>query len=200
MSTEVVGSDFDKLLGELDVLAKAQSTEGTGAAAEANADNKGAVVADDKGAVVEDVAKSMTLKTASGEEIVVQDATELLKAFGDRLTNTEKKVVEVLVKAVERIKDQDKLIKSLQDSFTKLGDQGRGRRTTVTVLSKAATTESAKDKEDEGMKPAEFLAKADAAMKSGAIQGRDLAHAETCLNRGVLVPQDIVQRVMAHGK
>ena len=88
--------------------------------------------------------------------------------------------------------------KSLQDEVKKLAGEGRGRKTVVSVSEKpvAGATVAKSQGAADGLSANEFMAKALAAQASGRLTGLDVARAESALNKGLPVPQDVVNRVI----
>lgn len=213
-------SDFDKLMGELNQLAADQgelakalpADDGKdedniqAAAAEGGlggGDGDGAGEGDEDGA--EDgkgdgapMAKSFQLTLEDGTVIEAQDGTEMVKALAEDLNQTKGTMAKALGEAVTLIKGQNDMIKSLTDRVAKLSGEGRGRKAVLSVVEKPAPAATmAKSQQAEGVTPEIFFTKALDAQKAGRISGTDIAVAESCLNRGVAIPENIVQRVMA---
>lgn len=145
------------------------------------------------------MAKSFQLTLDDGTVIEAQDGTELVKALADDLNTTKATMAKALGDAVGLIKGQADMIKSLSDQVKKLSGEGRGRKAVLSVVEKPAPVAAtmAKSQQAEGVTPEIFFAKALDAQKAGRISGTDIAVAESCLNRGQAIPENIVQRVMA---
>ena len=79
-----------------------------------------------------------------------------------------------------------------------LAGEGRGRKTVVSVSEKpvAGATMAKSQGAADGLSANEFMAKALAAQASGRLTGLDVARAESALNKGLPVPQDVVNRVI----
>lgn len=211
-------SQFDQLMAELDQLGQDQvamakalpaddgkdeekiqaaAAEGGlegGAAGDGDGDDKGGKPdgdGDDKGAM----AKSFEVTLPDGTKVQAQDGAEMVKALTERLDNTETTMAKALGDAVNLIKGQAGLIKSLQEKVIKLSNEGRGRKAVVNLVDKPAGTPMAKS-EPAGVTPDVFFAKALDAQKAGRISGTDVAYAESLLNRGQNLPEALVQRVM----
>jgi len=211
-------SQFDKLMAELsslsadqEVMTKAlpaddgKDEEKIQAAAEdggldGDADDEGGKPdgdADDKGD--KPMAKSFKFTLEDGTEVEAQDGSEMVKALSDRVTLIEGEkdgLAKALESAVGVIKGYAPLIKSLQEQVIKLGGEGRGRKTVVSVMEKPAPAAVLAKSEPAGVSHDVFFAKAMDAQKQGRISGTDIAVAESCLNRGEAIPQSIVARVM----
>ena len=151
-----------------------------------------------------------SLVGADGEPVEVIDGTELVKSLMFRMDETEgsmskalsmatgliKSQVAALEVATARLEAQENMIKSLQDQVAAFGEIGRGRKATLSVAEKPDAGTMAKS-EPSGMNPNEFMAKALTAQSAGRLTGLDIARAEACLNKGIAVPADIVNRVLS---
>lgn len=154
--------------------------------------------------------KSFDVTTDGGEKVKAYDATALIKSLNDRMESIEgsfaeneedrESIAKSLTSISELLKSNAKEIETLKKSLADMGDQGRGRKAVLTVLEKPAAGDTlAKGGMPEGaMNRKEFMAKADEAMKAGRISGGQLSLAETYLNRGAAVPEEIVSRVMGN--
>lgn len=202
---------FEKLMAELSSLSADQETmakalpaddgkdeEKIQAAAGEGGSDGDAEDADEEGdGGDKPMAKSFKFTLEDGTEVDAQDGTELVKSLQDRIAATEVTMAKALGSAVELIKGQASMIKSLSDSVKKLGGEGRGRKAVVSVVEKPAPGASPMAKsEPAGVSHEVFFAKAMAAQKEGRLSGMDIAMAESCLNRGEVIPQSIVARVM----
>jgi hypothetical protein len=213
-------NDFEKLVGELEALnadteamtkalpaddgkdddkiqaAAAEGGDGdaTNDGGEGGDDADGAADGDDK-----PMAKSMNVTLEDGTTVEALDGTELIKSLTARLDKSAEGQSQ-MAKALEAvgavIKSQGELIKSLNEKLTKLAGAGRGRKAVLSVAEKPAPGETMTKSEPEGLSGEQFMAKAMDAMKAGRISGTDVAVAEASLNRGVVVPAHIVQRVL----
>lgn len=202
-------SEFDKLLGELETLAKAQPA-GNGddkivAAAAAAGQGEGEEMSDEERAAAEaaaaggeggDMAKSFEVTLADGTKVQAQDGTALVKALQDRVEATEGVLAKALETAVDMLKSQGARLAAAEAVIAKMSSEGKGRKAVLTVVEKPSATSMAKSQAEEGMKPEEFMAKALDAQKLGRITGMDVAVAEANLNRGQEVPADIIKRVL----
>lgn len=174
--------------------------EGGGEAAAGAGEGGEAADADkDKGGEGAAMAKSFQITLDDGTVIEAQDGTEMVKALGDRLSTTETMMAKALGDTLALVKGQAEMIKSLGEQVKKLSGEGRGRKAVLSVIEKPAPAAAtmAKSQQAEGVTPEIFFAKALDAQKAGRISGVDIAVAESCLNRGVAIPENIVQRVMA---
>lgn len=208
-------SQFEKLLGEIADLGAEQEAmtkalpaddgkdeENIQAAAaegglDGDADDEGGKPDgddDDEGNAT--MAKSFELTLEDGTRLVAQDGTEIVKSLRARVEQNEEQMSKALGSAVELIKGQSALIKSLSERVAKLSGEGRGRKTVVSVVEKPGPGASTMAKsEPAGMSPDQFFVKALDAQKAGRISGTEIAVAEACLNRGEAIPASIVQRV-----
>lgn len=208
---------FEKLMAELNILStdqetmakalpvddgkdeeKIQAAAGEGGS-DGDADNMGGKPDGDADDEDEDkpMAKSFKFTLEDGTEVDAQDGTELVKSLQDRIAATEVTMAKALGSAVELIKGQSLMIKSLSESVKKLGGEGRGRKAVVSVVEKPAPGAAPMAKsEPAGMSHELFFAKAMTAQKEGRLSGMDIAMAESCLNRGETIPAGIVARVM----
>lgn len=216
-------SQYEKLLEELETMAKAMPGDDAAdddkiAAAAANAnpdadgDGENDVTGDDlnpeglgdegegegDGDDEETMGKSFALKLEDGTELEAIDGTELVKSLMARVESNEGTVMKALGTAVDLLGKQGNMIKSLQDEVKKLAGEGRGRKTVVSVSEKpvAGATMAKSQGAADGLSANEFMAKALAAQASGRLTGLDVARAESALNKGLHVPQDVVNRVI----
>lgn len=216
-------SQYEKLLEELETMAKAMpgddgadddKVQAAAAAANPDADGDGEndVTGDDlnpeglgdegegegDGDDEETMGKSFALKLEDGTELEAIDGTELVKSLMARVESNEGTVMKALGTAVDLLGKQGNMIKSLQDEVKKLAGEGRGRKTVVSVSEKpvAGATMAKSQGAADGLSANEFMAKALAAQASGRLTGLDVARAESALNKGLPVPQDVVNRVV----
>lgn len=217
-------SQYEKLLEELETMAKAMpgdegadddKIQAAAAAANPDADGDGEndVTGDDlnpeggeglgdegegDGDGDETMGKSFALKLEDGTELEAIDGTELVKSLMARVESNEGTVMKALGTAVDLLGKQGNMIKSLQDEVKKLAGEGRGRKTVVSVSEKpvAGATMAKSQGAADGLSANEFMAKALAAQASGRLTGLDVARAESALNKGLPVPQDVVNRVI----
>jgi hypothetical protein len=202
---------FEKLMAELSSLSADQETMAKALPADDGKDEEkiqaaageGGSDGDAEDADEEDdggdkpMAKSFKFTLEDGTEVDAQDGTELVKSLQDRIAATEVTMAKALGSAVELIKGQSLMIKSLSETMRKLSGEGRGRKAVVSVVEKPAPGASTMAKsEPAGVSHEVFFAKAMAAQKEGRLSGMDIAMAESCLNRGEVIPQSIVARVM----
>jgi len=184
------GKDEEKIQA-----AAAEGGSDGGAAGDGDADNKGGKPdgdADDAG-----MTKSFIVKLADGTEVEAEDGTALVKALSDRIDSTEGSMAKALASTLDLVKGQAAMIKSLSDKVAKLSNEGRGRKTVVSVVEKPEPGAGTMAKsEPAGVSTDQFFAKALKLQKEGSLSGLDVSIAETCLNRGEPIPAEIIQRVM----
>lgn len=194
------GKDEDKIQAAAAEGGLDGGAGGGEAAAGAGGEGGEGADADDKGkGEGASMAKSFQLTLKDGTVIEAQDGTEMVKALGDRLSSTETMMAKALGDTLALVKGQADMIKSLSDQVKKLSGEGRGRKAVLSVIEKPAPAAAtmAKSQQNDGVTPEIFFAKALDAQKAGRISGTEIAMAESCLNRGVAIPENIVQRVMA---
>jgi len=184
--------------------------EGAAAASDGDSLEGAAAAGDNDGDDGDDVlGKSFDVTTAGGEKVKAYDATALLKSLSDRMETIEGSIAsneedrESIAKSLSSIagllKSNANEIETLKKSLADMGDQGRGRKAVLTVMEKPQVGTMAKSEGASGaMGRKEFMAKADEAMKAGRISGGELSLAETYLNRGGAVPEELVSRVMGN--
>lgn len=180
--------------------AKIQAAAGEGGSDDGEDKGEKPVVdADDKDGG-KPMAKSFKFTLEDGTEVEAQDGSEMVKALSDRVGALEGEkdgLAKALESAVGVIKGYAPLIKSLQDQVTKLGGEGRGRKTVVSIVEKPEPgAQTLAKSEPAGLSHDQFFAKALAAQKEGRLSGVDIAMAESCLNRGEAIPPSIVARVV----
>lgn len=152
----------------------------------------------------EPLRKSFKVQMADGTEGEAYDATEVLEALQGRVESTEEAVLKALGMSVDLIKaqgaqlaEQGGLLKKLNADLARLAGEGRGRKAIVSVIEKPSPTETLAKSEPAGITRDDFFLKAEAAQKAGRITGLEVATAESYLNRGLPVPAQIIQRVLA---
>lgn len=206
-------SKFNELLAQLTAAQEEQSTLAKALPVEGGEDDKTIQAAaaegaegkknpeDEESELGEDgkpLAKSMTV---DGEEVQIVDAEELIKSLQDlsvRTTETESVLAKGLTAVLELVAGQSVMIKSLQGQITKLGGQGAGRKTVLTVQEKPAVGEQALAKSQAGNEPAvtrdSIMAKANAAFDAGKITGHELTSIDVSLRQGVIPEQTILAK------
>lgn len=153
--------------------------------------------------------KSFEVELADGSKAKAIDPDSLIKSMTDmhgRLGTVESDVGEALGVCVTLIKSLVADNAKMRADLKTLSKQGTGRVTLLSIAGKnteaapgAVAATLAKSDADKGMKPQEFLAKAESAFNGKALSGRDLALAESHINRGEAVPMHIIQAVMGYG-
>lgn len=214
-------SDFDKLLEELNALGEETETMSKAMSDADGADDsdekiQGAAAdggdGDDEGADAgaadggeggdgdgdgddddgdEQMGKSFMLQLEDGSEVEAFDGTEMLKSLQAQLKANDERSSQALEQAVGLVRKQGDMLKSLQEKVASLQNAGRGRKAVVSVAD--AGKEPLKKSED--MPANEFMAKALTAQKEGRITGLDVSRMESYLNKGLALPQDLVDKV-----
>lgn len=199
-------SEFDALLGELDVIAKAmpavaaktdddkddkddKAAAGKVAAAAADGANADAATTEDKDDQQNgDFAKSFKVTLENGTEVEAFDGTEMTKALRTDIEER-KRETGLLLKAMGQasimLKAQGELIKSLQGEVKRLGASGSGRRTVMTVREPAEQAAAA------GQPYPTVMAKALSLQKEGKMTGMDVCRVEAHVNRFGEIPADL---------
>ncbi len=124
--------------------------------------------------------KSYILTMDDGTEIELVDKKSMLKAFAPTL-NIMKSMVEQ--------------INALNKRVEELSGKGSGRKTVITVTEKSGG--GMHKSQPTGVTSEEFFSKAFAAQKTGRINGIDISTAEAYLAKGLAIPAQLIQRVMA---
>lgn len=200
---------FQALLGELDTMAKAMpdpiTNEDEPEAGVKQADGQGEPSPQEAAPVGEDgkpMIKSLQVTLPDGTVVDAEDGTELVKSLIARLDGTETVMAKAMGAAIDLIKKQgealtatNSLVKSLQTKVAELSAQPAGRKTVLTVHEKPSGALA--KSEPAGISEQEFMAKAMTAMAAGKITGLDVSTAETCINRGQAIPEQIIARVMS---
>lgn len=208
-------SQFDELLAQLKAaeteqttLAKAlpaedgeddQAIQAAAAEGETDADEENPEDADD-GDDSDDapMAKSVTA-TVDGEEVEAIDATDFLKSLDARVGAQEEVLAKALASTLTTIKAQGDMIKSLTAEVKKLAGQGKGRKTVLTVMEKPAAGETMAKSQQDGMTPADFMAKCNAAFNAGKITGKELTTIDVAMRSNQLgvIGQDLLAKALS---
>jgi hypothetical protein len=148
--------------------------------------------------------KAFTVKATEGAEVDVINGSQMLKSLGDRVAVIEGFGLEAFAEvktamggALELIKAQGGMIKSLTERLTELAGAGRGRKAVVTIVEKPAPTATTAKAEEQGVTPEVFFAKALSLQREGKVSGEDIARAEAALNRGLSIPESIRLKVLS---
>lgn len=145
-------------------------------------------------------AKSFTGVTEDGDEFEAVDGTELIKSLNDKVEalqsgfDAEKAdLSKSLTFLAGIVKSQSNLIKALQENYTELANQGRGRKSLT-----APSFEMAKSLNDgRALDSQGFMLKANAAFDAGRITGKDLTVCDVAIRMGQAIDQSIVSKVLA---
>jgi len=213
-------SQFDKLLGELNTLtaeqadmtkalpaddgkddAKIQAAAEDGGGEEGAQDGADEDEGDENNEPMGKSLGEVTLPDGTKAEAV--DGTELVKSLIEQIGEiktgaeaTETKMAKALEGAVGLIKSQGEMIKSLTESVKKLSNEGRGRKTVLTVTEKPAAETMAKS-DSQGMTAEEFMVKSNAAFDARQISGKELTVIDVSLRTGVAIEPALIQKVLA---
>lgn len=125
--------------------------------------------------------KSIVLTTEDGKEVELVNKAVLLKALGS---------------TTAIMKSMSVQIESLDKRVNELSGKGAGRKATITVVEKTPSTFQ-KSQPALGMTESEFFAKAFAAQRKGLVGSIEISTAETYLSKGLPIPAELVQRVLA---
>lgn len=141
--------------------------------------------------------KSFTIVGENGQETEAFDGTAFVKslhsdvvALGQTVESEKAELSKSLVVLVGVMKSQGALIKSLQDSFSALSNQGAGRKSVVMptgIMAKATGPVSNET----------FMAKANAAFSAGRISGKDLTVCDVSLRQGEAIDSGLVNKILS---
>lgn len=194
---------FAGLLAELETLSKAlPAVDDEGhdddAAAEAAADEDEAELS---AAGAEDgeepFGKSFTVTLEDGTEAEAFDGTAMLKALHDENVALRSQGEDMakaltglggLVKGLHAaLSEQAEMLKSLRGEVRKLGAQGNGRRTTLSLHEKPSPVEPKR----EGLSVGEVFAKAESLIGAGKLNALQAGKLTASLNSGRGIPTDL---------
>ncbi len=186
--------------------------------AEASAEAKAEPAKDEASEKEEGFAKSFAVTLEDGSTVEAYDGTAMFKslaaenvALKAKMESTEGEMLKALQAATaqiagvqaslhaqaETVQAQSTLIKSLQADIARLGNQGAGRKASLSIHDKpATTTEMSKS---EGIMPRELLMKSNIAMTAGKISGQEACRVESYINNGIAgqLPADLLARIVA---
>jgi hypothetical protein len=150
------------------------------------------------------MAKSFKLKLDDGTEVEATDGTEMLKALEQRIDKGEETIAKALGAALGLIKSQSDMIKSLNEKVAKLSNEGRGRKTVISIQEKNGNAGGAGGEAGSGgegagggIKVEEFMAKAQNAFDSKKISGLELTTIDVCLRTKQPIDQKLISKVVA---
>lgn len=159
----------------------------------------GAVAGDEEESEEGEVVKSFEVTLEDGKKFQAMDATDLLKSVHARVADVEQSAGQALGLCVTMIKSlvADNVV--LADQIKKLSGTGGGRQAVLAILPKNAPVpgNTLTKSEPVAMNGQDFLMKAETAFNLEKISGRDLALAESHINRGEPVPARLIQAVMS---
>ena len=153
------------------------------------------------------IMKALTVQI-DGKNVEALDGTALIKSLMDTCEVLSKKVDEsenivakalgtavTLIKAQgEKIANQANLIKALQENVGEIGNEGRGRKTLLSIIDKPGILAKA---EDGAMTGAEFFAKANQAFDKKMITGKDLTIIDVSMRQNQAIDPGLVQKVLS---
>lgn len=202
------GGAFDLLLGELDTMTKALPAAEVAddnkiqAAAGVDDDDKPKLDADGKPIAAAPMAKSFKVTLADGTEVEAEDGTELVKSLVNRIDGTEETIAKALGGTIDLVKGlmaqvttSTALVKSLEAKVATLSNEGKGRKTMISVHEKLVDTALVKS-EPQGMQVEEFMAKANAAFDAKKITGLELTTIDVSRRAGHAIDQSLVAKVL----
>lgn len=213
-------SAFDDLLAEIAdeqaLMMKAQAPADDGgddddetiaAMADGDADDDGVDDNDDDDTGLDDededapMGKSFGVQLADGTRVEAYDGTQLVKSLLAQQQQIQAQSKEALSGVVGMLKsmrtlvvEQQKEIKALRKSLERIGEQGRGRKSKLTVHEPPRVAEG---EPDTGEIAGTIMSKANAAFATGRINGRDLNTIDVALRRHEAPPQALLQKIMA---
>lgn len=214
-ANKVAGNPMAELLAELETLAKAlpgkddQDDKDILEAAEAakiaeGDDPDGDPDEDEDEDDIEPMGKSFKA-VIDGEEKDVVDGTELVKSLISRMDSESGVMAKAMGQAVELIKTQGEMLKSqaesialLKSDIARIGGTGAGRKSALNVYEKTGPADAAQIQQS--VTPAQLMAKAESAMKTGAITGRDLAIADVCIRNNEPLDPGLLTRIMGNSQ
>lgn len=147
--------------------------------------------------------KSLQVTLADGSVVEAEDGTELVKSLFERFDAQEDSLVKALggtlnlVKAQgEQLVAQGNLIKSLQAEVARIGNQGAGRKTLVTVHEQVNTMTKSMQPEQKGPTKEEIMAKSNAAFSAGRITGQEFTMIDVAMRSGFEIDPALAAKVM----
>lgn len=198
--------ELGQMAAESDTLVKALPQDddkpddaAIAAAAEESADKNDDENPEDKEDAGEDqpMAKSLMV---DGEEVQVVDADLLIKSLHDlsaRVETNEGVLAKGLETALNTLKSQGDLIKSLQGQLSKLGSQGAGRKAVLTITEKPEVGAQVMAKAEDQLTPGDVMAKAHAAFAAGKISGLELASMDVALRSRQQIDPGVLAKALS---
>ena len=206
-------SEFEKLLADLDELVLAKSAVAEPAdllkaekggqknlfgAADSDDEEDEEDEEDEGDEGDEKFTKALSVTLPSGEMVEAYDGTRLVKALSAQMSSAQDEMRGSLDQVHQALEKTTALLKSLvgdnealRAQVDSLASAGRGRKSSLSVHDKPAT--SAPAPAAPGRK--ELLAKCLVAQQAGRISGHDVATAENALNKGMELPAYLVSRI-----
>ncbi len=205
-------SAFAELLQELETLAKAMPAgdeddakikAAAGEDGEPDGDENGEDVdadGDDKEDEGMPMGKSFTA-TIEGKEVDAIDGTELVKALIGKIDATETDMAKALGATVDLLKStsatvnaQAKEIALLKSQVATIGNQGAGRKTTLSITDKPVA--GVTDQAAPGMTAESLMAKAQSAAEQGKITWREAAMVDGALRNQQVPDSALLSKFM----
>lgn len=217
MSTSAFAGLIDDLKGvdtETADLAKSVAEKGAAIEGGADADDEkiaaaaaAAAEADDGKKDDEDddkdgkpMAKSFQITLEDGTVVEAVDGADMIKSLMDRVEKNEGDTVAALSAAVETVKAQGELIKSLVGRFDDLSGQARPRKAVLVAVDKpAAVADQLAKSQGQGdtISSEQLMAKAMDARAQGRVSGMDIAVAEQEINAGRAPSNAFIKAVLS---
>lgn len=145
--------------------------------------------------------KSFGVQLADGTRVEAYDGTQLVKSLLAQQQQIQTQSKEALTGVVAMLKsmrtlvtEQQTEIKALRKSLERIGEQGRGRKSKLTVHEPPRVAEA---EPEAGEIAGTIMAKANSAFAAGTINGRDLNTIDVALRRHEAPPHALLQKIMA---
>lgn len=205
-------SEYNKLLEELEQLSKSEAdnpdeklgkcggTDGDNPdkkikkAAEVDEDDNGVDETDTDDSGDDDdadddgvLSKALDVTLGDGSKGKVIDVQLLMKSINDVRESDKAELAKSLTAIQEQLAEQGKVIKAIGEQVVRMGNAGSGRKSVI----KQPLAKS----EQQPSNATELLAKCEKAMNEGRLTGYELSIAETYVNRGHKVPQEIINKL-----
>lgn len=202
-------SEYGKLLEDLEQLSKSEaddaeenlnkSDEEDGGepdkkikeAAEVDDENEGADGDMDDDDTDDDddglMSKSLEATLDDGKKAKVIDVQDLFKSLEATRENDKAELAKSLTALQEKMEEQGKVIKALGEQVVRMAGAGVGRKSVVKQPLQKSEPKAADNNN--------VLAKCERAMSEGRLSGYELSIAETYVNRGMAVPQEIINKL-----
>lgn len=144
-----------------------------------------------------DLTKSLNAQGV-GDPNVAEDLIKSLEGLSARVSEQEDVLAKGLTAAVKLIQTQGEMIKSLGAEVAKLGNLGAGRKAAITLHEGARAIETPLTKSSpDQMTTGEFLAKSEAAWKSGKITSDEFNTIDVSLRQGLVPATALATKVLS---